>query len=153
VSAPTKYDQEFRDRAVRMYRDRLAEPGESKLGACRHVGSLLDVNQATLRNWIEERYTDGARLGAGRGADSDEVRTLKKRVASLSGANEILKTDERWKTWFDDMTVDVESGGVTVLRGPVADQAALHGLLARLRDLGVHLRHTRHQRRHRRPGG
>ena len=58
MSAPRKYDQEFRDRAVRMYRDRLAEPGESKLGARRHVGSLLDVNQATLRNWIEDRYTD-----------------------------------------------------------------------------------------------
>jgi len=60
VSAPKKYDDEFRDRAVRMYRDRLAEPGESKLGARRHVGSLLDVNQATLRNWIEERYTGTA---------------------------------------------------------------------------------------------
>jgi hypothetical protein len=32
VSAPRKYDSEFRDRAVGMYRDRLAEPGESKLG-------------------------------------------------------------------------------------------------------------------------
>ncbi len=56
MSAPRKYDQEFRDRAVRMYRDRLAEPGESKLSARRHVGSLLDLNQATLRNWVEERH-------------------------------------------------------------------------------------------------
>lgn len=53
VSAPRKYDQEFRDRAVRMYRDRLAEAGESKLGAWRHVGLLLDLNPATLRNWVE----------------------------------------------------------------------------------------------------
>jgi transposase len=66
VSAPKKYDEEFRDRAVRMYRDRLAEPGESKLGARRHVGSLLDVNQATLRNWIEERSSrDGTKHGPG----------------------------------------------------------------------------------------
>ena len=36
MSAPRKY-QEFRDRAVRMYRDRLAELGESKRGARRHV--------------------------------------------------------------------------------------------------------------------
>ena len=50
MSAPRKYDQEFRDRAVRMYRDRLAEPGESKLSARRNVGSLLDLNQATLRD-------------------------------------------------------------------------------------------------------
>lgn len=93
MSAPRKYDQEFRDRAVRMYRDRLAEPGESKLGARRHVGSLLDVNQATLRNWIEDRYTEAAKSGAvGRGSDADEVRALKKRVAELEQANEILKT-------------------------------------------------------------
>jgi transposase len=93
VSAPKKYDEEFRDRAVRMYRDRLAEPGESKLGARRHVGSLLDVNQATLRNWIEERYTgDGTKAGSGRSNESEEIRALKKRVAELERANEILKT-------------------------------------------------------------
>jgi transposase len=93
VSAPKKYDEEFRDRAVRMYRDRLAEPGESKLGARRHVGSLLDVNQATLRNWIEERYAaDGTRSGSGRSNESEELRALKKRVAELERANEILKT-------------------------------------------------------------
>lgn len=92
MSAPRKYDQEFRDRAVRMYRDRLAEPGESKLSARRHVGSLLDLNQATLRNWVEERYpVDGTGSG-GSGAESAEVRALKKRVAELERANEILKT-------------------------------------------------------------
>ena len=91
VSAPRKYDQEFRDRAVRMYRDRLAEPGESKLGARRHVGSLLDINQATLRNWIEDRIVETGKPG-GRTSDSDEVRALKKRVAELERANEILKT-------------------------------------------------------------
>lgn len=47
--------------------------------------------------------------------------------------------DERWAPWFDGMSLDTEPGGVTVLRGRVADQAALHGLLARLRDLGVPL--------------
>ena len=93
MSAPRKYDQEFRDRAVRMYRDRLAEPGESKLSARRHVGSLLDLNQATLRNWVEERYpVDGTGSGSGRGTESGEVRALKKRVAELERANEILKT-------------------------------------------------------------
>lgn len=37
MAAPKKYDLEFRDRAVRMYRDRLAEGNDSKLGARRHV--------------------------------------------------------------------------------------------------------------------
>ena len=58
MAAQRKYDQEFRDRAVRMYHDRLAEGEESKLGARRHVGSLLDVNPATLRNWIRDENTD-----------------------------------------------------------------------------------------------
>jgi hypothetical protein len=47
---------------------------------------------------------------------------------------------ERWARWFDGMTIEVDSDGVTALRGPVADQAALYGLLARLRDLAVPLR-------------
>ena len=97
MSAPRRYDQEFRERAVRMYRDRLAEPGESKRGARRHVGSLLDLNEATLRNWVEERNApDGARVGtragSARASEAEEVRALKKRVAELERANEILKT-------------------------------------------------------------
>jgi len=76
-----------------MYRDRLAEPGESKLSARRHVGSLLDLNQATLRNWVEDRYpNDGAEGGSRRPSEGEEIRALKKRVAELERANEILKT-------------------------------------------------------------
>lgn len=45
--------------------------------------------------------------------------------------------DERWASWFDGMAIDRLPGGVTRMSGRVADQAALHGLLARLRDLGV----------------
>ena len=47
--------------------------------------------------------------------------------------------DRRWEAWFDGMTLTALPDGTTVLRGSVADQAALHGLLARLRDLGVPL--------------
>jgi transposase-like protein len=59
VAAPRKYDREFRERAVRMYRDRLAEGNDSKLGARRHVGMLLDLNPATLRNWVEDAERAG----------------------------------------------------------------------------------------------
>jgi transposase len=95
MAAPKKYDLEFRDRAVRMYRDRLAEGNDSKLAARRHVGSLLDLNPATLRNWVEEaERAQGTRPSptAPSRAESEEVRALKKRVAELERANEILKT-------------------------------------------------------------
>jgi len=45
----------------------------------------------------------------------------------------------RWSAWFDDMTITRESDGTTILQGPVADQAALHGLLQKVRDLGLAL--------------
>jgi hypothetical protein len=49
------------------------------------------------------------------------------------------RLDERWAAWFDGMSVEPEPNAITVLRGAVADQTALHGLLARLRDLGIPL--------------
>ena len=45
----------------------------------------------------------------------------------------------RWADWFGDMTITLEEGGETLLSGPVVDQAALHGLLRKVRDLGVPL--------------
>jgi hypothetical protein len=45
----------------------------------------------------------------------------------------------RWAGWFDGLTVTDESDGSTLVRGPVADQAALHGLLRKLHDLGLPL--------------
>jgi hypothetical protein len=45
----------------------------------------------------------------------------------------------RWAAWFDGMTLTAEDGGTTCIHGSVADQAALHGLLAKLRDVGLPL--------------
>jgi len=47
--------------------------------------------------------------------------------------------DPAWSTWFDSLTVAQSDDGTTELTGPLADQAALFGLLARLRDLGATL--------------
>lgn len=47
--------------------------------------------------------------------------------------------DRSWSTWFDGMKITTEPGGVTVIAGEVADQAALHGLLARVCDLALPL--------------
>lgn len=49
------------------------------------------------------------------------------------------RLDDRWSTWLDDLGFSHTDDGTTVLRGPVADQAALHGLLARVRDVGLPL--------------
>ena len=45
----------------------------------------------------------------------------------------------RWAAWFEGLTITPEDNGDTLLTGPVVDQAALHGLLRRVRDLGVTL--------------
>jgi hypothetical protein len=47
--------------------------------------------------------------------------------------------DDRWTDWFDGLTITVEDNGDTRLIGPVVDQAALHGLLKKVRDLGMPL--------------
>ena len=47
--------------------------------------------------------------------------------------------DQRWAEWFDGLTVTRHGDGTTVLHGTVVDQAALHGLLQKVRDLGLPL--------------
>ena len=47
--------------------------------------------------------------------------------------------EARWAAWFDGMALIQQSDGTTVIHGPVIDQAALHGLLQRVRDLGLPL--------------
>ena len=47
--------------------------------------------------------------------------------------------DDRWADWFGDLTITLEENGDTLLTGPVIDQAALHGLIKKVRDLGMPL--------------
>jgi hypothetical protein len=47
--------------------------------------------------------------------------------------------DARWATWFDGLTLTRRTDGTTVLHGSVVDQAALHGLLQKVRDIGLPL--------------
>jgi hypothetical protein len=47
--------------------------------------------------------------------------------------------EPRWSSWFEGLQVSSDERGQTTITGPVADQAALHGLLARVRDLGLPL--------------
>ena len=47
--------------------------------------------------------------------------------------------EARWGQWFDGLTITLEESGNTLLSGPLADQAALHGILKKVRDLGLTL--------------
>jgi hypothetical protein len=71
-------------------------------------------------------------------------------MADLPNANEpdpagaceirlVGRLDGRWAAWFDGLSLTHDLDGTTVLRGPVADQAALHGLLQKVRDIGLPL--------------
>src|SRR5215207_9322718 len=95
MPAPRKFDEETRARAVRLYADRLRDHGESKLAARKHVGALLDINPATIRNWVEAegRGARPAESSADDSADNAaELRRLRQENAELRRANEILKT-------------------------------------------------------------
>ena len=49
------------------------------------------------------------------------------------------RLDAHWAAWFDGLSVSDDGDGTTVISGPMADQAALHGVLQRVRDLGLPL--------------
>jgi transposase len=93
MPAPRKYDQETRDRAVRMYQDRRRDfPAESALQARRRVGALLDVKPETLRGWVERAEIDaGERPGVPSSVEA-RIKELERENAELRRANEILKT-------------------------------------------------------------
>ena len=50
----------------------------------------------------------------------------------------------KWTAWFGDVSITLEDNGETLLTGPVVDQAALHGLLRKVRDLGMPLVSVEH---------
>lgn len=86
MPTPNKYPQEFREKAVRM----VAEIGGP--GAMRRVSEALGVNRETVRYWVKNTPVS---KGGKRGLSDEEIvelRTLRKEVAELRRANEILKS-------------------------------------------------------------
>jgi len=93
MPAPRKYDQETRDRAVRLYQERRRDfPAESALQSRKRVGELVDVKPETLRGWIERLEIDaGDRAGVASSVEA-RIKELERENAELRRANEILKT-------------------------------------------------------------
>ena len=58
------------------------------------------------------------------------------------------RLEPRWSAWFDGMSLTRGENGTTVLRGQVSDQAALHGVIQRVRDLGLTLLEVTHEDAH-----
>jgi transposase len=91
MSAPRKYPEELRERAVRLVLDVAREAG-SVSRACRRIGEQLGINADTLRGWVKRAQIDaGARPGVST-AEAARVRQLEKENAELRRANAILRT-------------------------------------------------------------
>lgn len=87
-----KYDQETRERALRLYYEAVAKDGATKSGARRKIGGILDINPATLHNWIRKTFATNAQAMAESEQDKDaELAQLRKDNRQLKQANEILK--------------------------------------------------------------
>ena len=94
MTAPRKYPEEVRDRAVRLVRDLVEDPQESTTvtAACRRVGEQLGINTDTLRNWVKQvQVDDGERPGVTT-SDRARIAALEREVRELRRANAILKT-------------------------------------------------------------
>jgi hypothetical protein len=63
--------------------------------------------------------------------DGNQLRVYQIRIKGHLG--------QQWMSWFEGLTIALEEDGNTLLTGPVIDQAALHGFLKRIRDLGMPL--------------
>jgi hypothetical protein len=87
-----------------------------------HLPSYLSINQQDLKGGQMSEISTGPHHSPGR----YEIR--------LRG-----HLDPRWAAWFDGLSLSNENDGTTVIGGPVVDQAALHGLLQKVRDLGLPL--------------
>src|SRR5215469_12098584 len=91
MSAPKKYPEEVRERAVRLVLDVEEEAG-SVTGACRRVGEQLGINADTLRGWVKQAQVDaGLRPGVST-SEAARIRELEKENAELRRANAILRT-------------------------------------------------------------
>ena len=86
-----RYTNEMRERAVRMVAEvRSEHPHET--AALRHVAGLLGMNTETLRLWVHRAEVDAGKRPGTTSDEAEEIKRLKREVAELRRANEILKS-------------------------------------------------------------
>src|SRR5919112_6152446 len=90
VSAPRKYPDELRARAVRMVFEVRERTGQ-RLGAIARVGDQLGVNKETLRNWVRQAEIDGGQRPGVTTTEQQRIVELERENRELRRANEILK--------------------------------------------------------------
>jgi transposase len=91
MSAPRKYPDEMRERAVGLVRD-IAEDAGSVTAACRRIGEQLGINCDTLRGWVKQSDIDAGRRPGVTTVDAARIRQLERDNAELRRANAILRT-------------------------------------------------------------
>jgi transposase len=88
-----KYDQETKDRAVRMFEERRKDvPEESRVASFRHLSGLIGVPPDTIRGWVDRARIDGGEKPGVTTVEREEIKALRKELAEVKRANEILKT-------------------------------------------------------------
>ena len=88
-----RYDQETKERAVRMFEQRSEEqPEESREQALVNMSGLLGVPPDTIRGWVDRARVDSGEKPGVTTAEREEIRALRREPAEVKRANEILRT-------------------------------------------------------------
>lgn len=89
----SKYDQETRERALRMFYERREEaPDGAVRTSLRRVFDLTGIPANTIRGWVDRERVDAREKPGMTTAEGEEIKALRKEVAELRRANEILRT-------------------------------------------------------------
>ena len=91
MSAPRKYPDELRERAVRLVLEAKKDP-ESRVGVCRRVGEQLGINPETLRGWVAQAEVDAGDRPGTTTSDAQRLAELERENRALRRANAILKS-------------------------------------------------------------
>ena len=88
-----RYDQETKDRVVRMFEERRQEvPEESRSASYRRLNELTGIPVDTMRGWVDNVRIDAGEKPGVPSAEREEIKALRKELAEVKRANEILKT-------------------------------------------------------------